>query len=262
MSIALDFTGKVVAITGGSKGVGRGIVTRFLEAGATVEYCARTAPDEPIGSASFTAVDVRDAEQVASWIDGIAERHGRLDVLVNNVGGSPFSAFKDGSPRYQKAIMEINFFSASYACHAAYPHLEKTGGNVVNITSISARRPSPGTAVYGAAKAALENLTRTLGAEWAPRIRVNAISSGLVGTESADGHYGTPEQLAGVAATIPRGRLANPLELGATCVMLASDLSSHTTGAILNVDGGGEWPAFLVHTPNADAFPAERAEDA
>ncbi len=161
MSIALDFTGKVVAISGGSKGVAPGIVERFLEAGATVEYCARTAPDAPFGSAAFTAVDVRDAEQVAAWINGIAERHGRLDVLVNNVGGSPFSA----------------------------------------------RRPSPGTAVYGAAKASLENLTRSLRAEWAPRIRVNAISSGLVDTESADGHYGTPEQLAGVAATIPRGRL-------------------------------------------------------
>lgn len=262
MSIALDFTGKVVAITGGSKGVGRGIVDRFLEAGATVEYCARTEPESPIEGATFTAVDVRNADQVADWINGVAERNSRLDVLVNNVGGSPFSAFKDGSPRYQQAIMEINFLSAAFACHAAYPHLEKTRGSVVNITSISARRPSPGTAIYGAAKAALESLTQSLAAEWAPRIRVNAISSGLVATESADGHYGSAEQLAGVAASIPRGRLANPLELGAACVMLASDLSSHTTGAILNVDGGGEWPAFLAHTPNADAFPGERAEDA
>lgn len=252
MSITIDLSGWVVAITGGARGVGAGIVARFLEAGAAVEFCGRTDPGEQPAGVHFFQADIRDPEQVQRWIDGIARRHDRLDVLVNNAGGSPFSRFEVGSPRYQRAITELNFLSAASTMHAAHPLLSTRGGSVINITSISARRPSPGTAVYGAAKAALESLTTSLAVEWAPDIRVNAISCGLVATESAVDHYGSPEDYARIAATIPRGRLADPLEIGAACVMLASPLSSHTTGVVLPVDGGGEWPAFLAHTPNAD----------
>lgn len=256
MSLVMDFTGKIVAVTGGGRGVGRGIVEAFLEAGAEVEFCGRTEPEaipERNGRAAvFAALDVRDAAQIDAWIAGIVERRGRLDVLVNNVGGSPFGRFEAGSPRYFQAITEINFLSAAFASRAASEALRAASGSVINITSISARRPSPGTAVYGAAKAALESLTRSLAVEWAPEIRVNAISSGLVETESAVEHYGTPEQYAQIARTIPRGRLASPAEIGNVCVMLASPYSAHVTGAVVPVDGGGEWPAFLSHTPNAD----------
>lgn len=256
MSLVIDFAGKVVAVTGGGRGVGRGVVEAFLAAGAVVEFCGRTQPEtlpEYDGrTAGFSSVDVRDAAQNERWIAGVVERHGRLDALVNNVGGSPFGRFEAGSPRYFQAITEINFLSAAVATKAAFEPLRAASGNVINITSISARRPSPGTAVYGAAKAALESLTRSLAVEWAPDIRVNAVSSGLVHTESAADHYGTPEQYEQVARTIPRGRMASPEELGKVCVMLASPLSSHITGAVIPVDGGGEWPAFLTHTPNAD----------
>lgn len=255
MSLVMDFAGKVVAVTGGGRGVGRGVVEAFLAAGADVEFCGRTQPEtlpESGGRAAcFRSVDVRDAAQNERWIADVVERHGRLDVLVNNVGGSPFGRFEAGSPRYFQAITEINFLSAAVATRAAFEPLRAASGSVINITSISARRPSPGTAVYGAAKAALESLTRSLAVEWAPDIRVNAVSSGLVHTESAVDHYGTPEQYAQVARTIPRGRMASPEELGNVCVMLASPLSSHVTGAVIPVDGGGEWPAFLTHTPNA-----------
>lgn len=255
MSLSIDLTGKVVAVTGGAKGVGKGIAERFLQAGAAVEICGRSTPDalpEHDGrTAAFTACDVRDPEQVQVWIDGIVERHGRLDVLVNNAGGSPFSLFADGSPRYQRAITDLNFLSAAFAARAAYPALRAARGSVINITSISATRPSPGTAIYGAAKAALESLTQSLGTEWAPDVRVNAVRCGLVATEGSLDHYGDDEQYAAVSATIPRGQLADPLEVGAMCVMLASDYASHVTGAALNVDGGGEIPAFLTHTPNA-----------
>lgn len=266
MSLAIDFAGKVVAVTGGGRGVGRGVVEAFLAAGADVEFCGRTEPEQLPQrggrAARFTAVDVRDAAQNQAWIADIAARHGRLDVLVNNVGGSPFGRFEAGSPRYFQAITEINFLSAAVATSAAFEHLLATGGSVINITSISARRPSPGTAVYGAAKAALESLTRSLAVEWAPEVRVNAVSSGLVATESAVDHYGTAEQYAQVARTIPRGRMASPDELGNVCVMLASPLSAHVTGAVIPVDGGGEWPAFLSHTPNADIVQqADRVTD-
>ncbi|WP_193597050.1 SDR family oxidoreductase [Microbacterium sp. YJN-G] len=264
MSLVMDFSGRVVAVSGGGRGVGAGIVEAFLEAGAEVEFCGRTEPaslpSHAGRTAGFRAVDVRDPDQVDAWIDAVVSRHGRLDVLVNNVGGSPFGRFEDGSPRYLQALTEINFLSAAFASRASHEPLRRTGGSVINITSISARRPSPGTAVYGAAKAALESLTRSLAAEWAPEVRVNAVSSGLVATESAVEHYGDAEQYARIAQTIPRGRLAQPREIGDVCVMLASPFSAHVTGAVVPVDGGGEWPAFLAQTPNADIFTTDRSQ--
>ena len=257
MAIHIDMTGKVVLVTGGTKGVGLAIVEMFREAGATVETCGRTTPDgyvEATAPVRFTALDVRDAAALDAWVAGVVDRHGRIDVVVNNAGGSPFGRFEAGSPRYYSAITELNFLSAAYLARASFAELQRSGGSLINITSISARRPSPGTAIYGAAKAALENLTRSLGAEWAPAVRVNAISCGLVGTESALSHYGDADQYERVAATIPRGKLAEPREIAGACLMLASPLASHITGAILNVDGGGEWPSFLEETPNAGAF--------
>lgn len=250
-------TGKVILVTGGTKGVGQAIVQRFLDAGASVETCGRTTPenyDEATAPARFTALDVRNAEALEAWVNDVLTRHGRIDVVINNAGGSPFGRFEAGSPRYFSALTELNFLSAAYLARAAFAALKDTGGSLINITSISARRPSPGTAIYGAAKAALENLTKSLGAEWAPVVRVNAVSCGLVATESALSHYGDDEQYARVAATIPRGQLAAPEEIANACLMLASPLASHITGTVLNVDGGGEWPSFLEETPNAGAF--------
>lgn len=258
MALTIDYSGWVILVTGGAKGVGRGICERFLEAGAIVETCGRNVPEELPSfegrTANFSAVNVRDADAVQAWVDDIAARHGRIDVAVNNVGGSPFGAFEDGSPRYMQALMEINFFSAAYVARAVHPIMmaQESGGSVITITSISARRPSPGTALYGAAKAALESLTSSLAVEWAPRIRVNALSSGPVATEGAHEHYGSQEQYAKVAATIPRGQMAPPEDIGAACVFLASPLAAHVTGAVINIDGGGEWPAFIAHTPQAD----------
>ncbi|MDF1478497.1 SDR family oxidoreductase [Leifsonia sp. H3M29-4] len=264
MSIVIDLTGQVVLVTGGARGVGEGIVETFLRAGAEVEICGRTTPEtlrETDGrTARFSAVDVRDDEQVARWVSEVSDRRGRIDVLVNNAGGAPFVGFAEGSLRLHRKILDLNFFAAAAVSHAVYPIMagQSGGGSIVNVTSISARRPSPGTAVYGAAKAALESLTGSLAVEWAPRIRVNAVSCGLVATDGAEDHYGDAESYARVAATIPRGRLADPREIGAACVVLASPLSSHITGAVLDVDGGGEWPAFLAHTPHASF--AQRSE--
>ena len=255
MVVSFDMAGKVVLVTGGARGVGDGIVSVFLEAGAEVEICGRTAPDalrEVDGRAPvFSPVDVRDADQVAGWVQDVLERRGRIDVVVNNAGGAPFAAFSDASPRFHDKIATLNLMATAYVCHAAHAALRASGdGVVLNITSISARRPSPGTAIYGAAKAAVESLTGSLAVEWAPDVRVNAIRCGLVATPGSADHYGDAEQYARVAATIPRGALAMPEEIGQACLMLASPLARHISGAVLNVDGGGEWPAFLQHTPN------------
>ena len=267
MSLEIDMSGKVVLVTGGAKGVGAGIVEMFLRAGADVEICGRTAPGStPAGdeaAAHFSKVDVRDEEQVSRWVTEVAGRRGRIDVAVNNAGGAPFADFATSSPRFHRKITDLNFLSAAFVSQAVFPvmNAQEGGGVVLNITSISARRPSPGTAVYGAAKAALESLTGSLAVEWAPKVRVNAISSGLVETPGSMDHYGNAEQFARVAATIPRGVFAQPQEIGAACVMLASPLASHITGAVLNVDGGGEWPAFLEHSPNTQKPTSDKNPD-
>lgn len=260
MPLHMEMSGKVVLVTGGARGVGAGIVEMFRRAGATVEICGRTDPPGPTGAdgpaARFSTTDVRDPEQVARWVQEVAARRGRIDVVVNNAGGAPFTAFADASPNFHRKITELNFLGAAYVCREVYPVMraQADGGVVLNITSISARRPSPGSAVYGAAKAALESLTSTLAVEWAPHVRVNAVSCGLVATPGAEDQYGDAEQQAGIAATVPRGVLARPEEIGSVCVMLASPLAAHVTGAVLNVDGGGEWPAFLQYTPNAEVL--------
>jgi NAD(P)-dependent dehydrogenase (short-subunit alcohol dehydrogenase family) len=257
MSLVIDLTGWVVLVTGGGRGVGRGIVESYLSAGAEVEICGRTVPDELPSldgrTPRFTSVDVREPGQVDAWVADVASARGRIDVAVNNAGGAPFTGFSDASIGFHRKIVELNFMAAAIVSHAVYPVMsaQDQGGVVINITSISARRPSPGTATYGAAKAAVESLTGSLAVEWAPLIRVNAVSCGLVATETASEHYGDAEEFARIAATIPRGRLAEPREIGDACVMLSSPLASHITGAVLDVDGGGEWPAFLAQSPNS-----------
>lgn len=128
---------------------------------------------------------------------------------------------------------------------AAYPWLRETRGSVVMIGSVSGTRPSPGTAAYGAAKAGLENLARSMAVEWAPEVRVNSLVLGMVRTELAHLHYGDEAGVAAVAATVPLGRLAQPSDVGEAAVFLASGRAAYVSGASLLVHGGGERPAFL-----------------
>ena len=106
-------------------------------------------------------------------------------------------------------------------------------------------RPSPGAAAYGAAKAGLLNLTQTLAVEWAPRVRVNAVTPGMIRTEQAHLHYGDEEAIARVSATVPLGRLGEPRDVGDVCLFLASPLASYVSGASILMHGGGEKPAYL-----------------
>jgi NAD(P)-dependent dehydrogenase (short-subunit alcohol dehydrogenase family) len=122
---------------------------------------------------------------------------------------------------------------------------QETGGSIVNIASVSATRPSPGTAAYGAAKAGLLSLTQTLAVEWAPRVRVNAVTAGMIKTELADLHYGDDAAHARIAATVPLGRVGEPRDVGNVCVFLASPLARYVSGASVLLHGGGERPAFL-----------------
>ncbi|HUI04395.1 MAG TPA: SDR family oxidoreductase [Acidimicrobiales bacterium] len=254
MASGIDFSGTVVVVTGGARGVGRGITEAFLAAGADVAICGRTepAPDAlPAAGdrrAAFLAADVRDAEQAAAVVRDTVERFGRLDVLVNNAGGSPAVAAADASPRFVAQVVALNLLAPMYCAQAANAVMQGSdeGGAIINIGSVSGLRPSPGTAAYGAAKAGLVSLTRSLAVEWAPKVRVNCVVAGMVATDAAHDHYGGPEGVAAVAATVPLGRMGTPADVAGACLYLASRrLASYVSGAALEVHGGGEWPAFL-----------------
>jgi NAD(P)-dependent dehydrogenase (short-subunit alcohol dehydrogenase family) len=247
----MDFRDKVVLVTGGGKGVGRGISQRFLDCGASVVICGREAPETLPAcggrEALFLPCDLRDVEQSGLLIETIVERFGRLDVLVNNAGGSPNADATSASPRFSEAIIRLNLLAPLNLCQQANQVMQAQvdGGAIINICSVSATRPSPGTAAYGAAKAGLLNLTGSLAVEWAPKVRVNAITAGLILTEQAAMHYGDQASIARVAATIPLQRLAAPEDIGDTCLYLASSLARYVSGADIAVHGGGERPAFL-----------------
>lgn len=246
MPLTLD--GTVALVTGGVRGVGAGISTVFRDAGATVIACARRAPDEPAPGIEFAPCDVRDATAVATLIEGIVERHGRLDTVVNNAGGSPFALAAEASPNFHAKIIELNLIAPLLVSQVANRVMQRqeSGGSIVMISSVSGSRPSPGTAAYGAAKAGIDNLTASLAVEWAPKVRVNSIVVGMVETASSHLHYGSADGVAAVARTVPLGRLATPADIGNCAAFLASPLAGYVSGARLEVHGGGERPAFLA----------------
>jgi NAD(P)-dependent dehydrogenase (short-subunit alcohol dehydrogenase family) len=246
VALELAMGGTVALVTGGVRGVGLGITRAFQRAGATVVTCARNPPQAPV--AEFVPCDVREADQVERLLGTVLERHGRLDTLVNNAGGAPFASVSTASPRFHEKVVGLNLLAPLLVSQRANEIMQEqeSGGTIVMVSSVSATRPSPGTAAYGAAKAGLDNLTASLAVEWAPRVRVNALDVGMVRTERSALHYGDADGIAAVGQTVPLGRMAEPDEVGACAVFLASPLAGYVSGATLLVHGGGERPAFLA----------------
>jgi NAD(P)-dependent dehydrogenase (short-subunit alcohol dehydrogenase family) len=265
--ITYDYAGRCVLVTGGTRGIGAGIAAAFLAAGAEVVVCAREEPAEAPASAgrtaSFVAADVRDAAQVDALIETVAQRHGHLDVVINNAGGTPYALTADASPRLHAKVIELNLTAPLHVAQRAHRVMsgQPAGGSIVMIGSVSGVRPSPGTAAYGAAKAGLHHLAACLAAEWAPKVRVNTVIAGLVDTGAASArsprspqseHYGpaetaaetAAETIAAIGATIPAGRLAVPADIAQACLFLAGPQAAYITGASLQVHGGGEHTAW------------------
>ncbi|MFC3576279.1 SDR family oxidoreductase [Streptomyces yaanensis] len=238
---ARGLRGRTAVVTGGTRGVGAGIARAFVEAGAHVVVCARRPPEVAVKGAEFAPLDVCDAAAVRDFFDALP----RVDVLVNNAGGAPYRPLADAGPERHTRVVELNLIAPLTVSLAAYDHLRRARGAVVMIGSVSGSRPSPGTAAYGAAKAGLESLARSMAVEWAPEVRVNTLVVGMVRTELAHLHYGGQDGLAAVSRTVPLGRLAEPSDIGEAAVFLASDAAAYITGASLLVHGGGERPAFL-----------------
>jgi NAD(P)-dependent dehydrogenase (short-subunit alcohol dehydrogenase family) len=243
MSLAVDLRGRVALVTGGARGIGLGITRSLVDAGASVVTCSRSEVD-PVPGTAHRVCDVRDPESVQALVASL----GRLDVLVNNAGGAPAVDAATASPRFHERIVELNLLAPLLVAQAANAVMQQqeTGGTIVNISSVSAHRPAPTVAAYGAAKAGLDSLTASLAMEWAPRVRVNAIDVGLCRTEQTDDHYGDDASVATIERTIPLGRMARPDEVGHVAAFLASDLASYVSGATVACHGGGETPAFLL----------------
>ena len=247
MDNPLDHRGRVVLVTGGTKGIGRSIARRYADAAATVVVCARTVPDDPGPGVDFVACDVRDADQVGALVATVVERHGHLDVVVNNAGGGPWVDSATASPRFSERIIALNLVAPIVVSQAAHRVMagQDGGGSIVNIASVSGIRPSPGSAAYGAAKAGLLNLTQTLAVEWAPAVRVNAVIAGLIATDDMEATYGDAATRARIAATVPMGRFGTPDDVAGACLFLSSPLAAFVTGATLAVHGGNERPSIL-----------------
>jgi NAD(P)-dependent dehydrogenase (short-subunit alcohol dehydrogenase family) len=256
----LALEGRVVLVTGGTRGVGLGISEAFLDAGATLVTCSRSEVTDPPGSRHLVC-DVRSPESVEAMVAAVVEQHGRLDVVVNNAGGAPYALAAEASARFHAKVTELNLLAPLLLSQAANAVMQgqPDGGVIVNVSSVSALRPSPGTAAYGASKAGLDSLTRTLAVEWAPKVRVVGMDVGLVQTEQSDLHYGGDLGLAAAASTVPLGRLATPRDVGNVAAFLASPLASYVSGTSIEVHGGGEAPAFLAAVESATRTVAQTA---
>ncbi|MBM66488.1 MAG: short chain dehydrogenase [Myxococcales bacterium] len=245
---------KVALVTGGTRGIGRSITDGFLQAGYHVVAVARREPVGDLGGAQFFTADLREPEAVEGMMEQVLASLGRLDVLVNNAGGSPFALAAEASPNFHDKVIRLNLLAPLHCAQAAnrIMQAQDEGGVIINIASVSGLRPSPGTAAYGAAKAGLISLSRSLAVEWAPKVRMNAIAAGLVRTKDSEAHYGGSEGLARVAATVPLGRMAEPHDVASLCVFLASEKAAYLSGSCLELHGGGEAPAFLAAARGED----------
>ena len=253
MSTQAKFPGKVVIVTGGSQGVGLGISRAFLDTGAAVVSCARkpfahcpaATTDEERERSLHVQADIRDDAQIDRILHATLERFGRLDVLVNNAGGQPPADIATASPRFIRAIIDLNLTAPMIFSAKAYRIMagQETGGNIINISSQASMPGNGGGSLtpYGAAKSGLNHMTRSLAVAWGKQVRVNCVSLGWVETEAMADLLlpENKEQWSATTSRIPVGRMGKPAEIGGICVFLASDAASYINGTTIWADGGG-----------------------
>lgn len=252
-----SLTDRVAVVTGAGRGIGRATALALAEAGADVVLAARTESqlDDVAGEvdkrgrrAHVVAADLSDLDVAAGLADTAQQAFGRLDVVVNNVGGSMPRPFMDTSPRTLERAFSWNVATAHALTRAAVPHLlaaaERSDGPsaVVNISSVMGRVAGRGYLAYGTAKAALSHYTRLAARDLAPRIRVNAIAVGSVATSALDVVMTDDGLRTQMEAATPLGRVGHPDDIAATVLFLASPAGAYLTGKVVEVDGGIDQP--------------------
>lgn len=253
-------TDRVAVVTGAGRGIGAATALALAEAGADVLISARTVEQlnevaariEAVGRrAVVVTADLDDLDAVAGLAPAAQEAFGRLDIVVNNVGGTMPRPLLDTSPRFLEEAFHFNVATAHALSRAAVPlMLENDGGSIVNISSAMGRTQARGFVAYGTAKAALAHYTRLAATDLAPRIRVNAIAVGSVATSALevvltdDGLRTTMEE------ATPLKRIGEPQDIAAAIVYLCSPAGAYVTGKILEVDGGLDHPNLDMGMPD------------
>ena len=244
-SFRLD--GRCALVTGASRGIGRAIAEAFAEAGADVALAARTVSDLETVAAAVEGfgrhavvlpLDVRDVAAVEEAVGNSAAALGGLDILVNNAGVYFHTTVDELTPDQFQLVLDVNLRAAVFAMQAARPHMRARGGGVViNISSIAAEKGGPN--VYGASKAALESFTRSADRDWtSDNIRCVSIAPGMIDTDMEAEFLADPSRIDPVIETTARRRVAQPAEVAAGAVFLASQAADFISGAVLHVDGG------------------------
>ncbi len=245
---------KVAVVTGGGRGIGRGIALAFAEAGADVSICARTTADvekvaeeirEKGRRGLAVTCDVRQVDQVEEMVHKTVAEMGRIDILVNNAGGQFWSRLLDMSERGFNTVVQENLTSVFIVSNAVVKSMVEQGhgGGIINISTGGALHGGPGTAPYAAAKAGVINLSMTQSYEWARNdIRVNCILPGAIWTEGvAAVLFNTPERKEKAISRIVRGRFGTPEDIALACIYLASPASDWVTGQHFYINGGDKF---------------------
>jgi NAD(P)-dependent dehydrogenase (short-subunit alcohol dehydrogenase family) len=246
--------GTASIVTGGGSGIGRACAALLAELGAGVCIVDRDTDaaavalreiEEAGGAGCVLTGDVRDTATASTAVALVREHFSRLDVLVNNAGGMFSAPAEEISANGWSAVLRLNLDAAFQFCQAAAPSLRERGaGAIVNVASVAGIAGSPGAAHYGASKAALINLTRTLALEWAPAIRVNCVAPDFIRTGGTERLMSDADRRR-IAALLPLARLGEPLDVAAAVAFLASRPASFITGQTLVVDGGALYRSRL-----------------
>lgn len=253
-------TDQVAIVTGAGRGIGAATAVALAEAGADVVVSARTADqlDETAGrieDAGRRAVaipaDLNDTENLPRLVAAATDQLGRVDIVVNNVGGSMPRAFLDTSEGALERAFHFNVTTAFALSRAAVPvMLESGGGAIVNISSMMGRVTGRGYLAYGTAKAALAHMTRLMASDVAPRIRVNAIAVGSVATSAIEIVLTDDDLRTQMEAATPLRRIGDPQEIAAGVLYLASRAGAFITGKVIEIDGGTEVPTMDLGIPD------------